>query len=83
MQTLVGSNEGLWLVRQRQQELRNEAAQQRLASFRPITERQIFTARSFRAGSVLGAVALGQSQLAAVRQVVAPEPCPECADGAC
>ncbi len=84
MQVFAGTDRGLWLVQQRQSELMHEAAQDRLARFVPEPERQTRPARAFRFGDLFAAIAFGQSQqLTTVRHIVAPEPCPDCADCSC
>ncbi len=83
LHTFTGPDRGLWLVKERQKELMYEAAQDRLFRSVPLPERQT-RAGGVRFGDIFASIALGQGRrLAAVRQVVAPEPCTDCADCSC
>ena len=80
----AGSDRGLWLVQQRQSELIHDAAQQRLVRYVPERVRQTRGTDLGRTMDLFGAIAFSQGRrLAAVRQIVAPDPCPDCADCPC
>lgn len=82
LQTLAGPDRGLWLARQRQQELMFEAAQERLIRTAPILDRRTPVTAAGRVG-LYGAITFGQGQLSVVRQLIAPDPCTDCADCTC